>query len=447
MELHEHNKGMIPELPEEMRHQEELHQSQKEYVTRDKFLRSLAFLTTVFLVAVFAYAVGFQTGSDRQKSATDTIKPAPIGEAVITNVTNPYPTVDFSLFWKVWDLVKEKYIDRDDLDANKMVYGAINGMLSATGDPYTTFFDPEENQQFQEKISGNFEGIGAEIGMKDSVLTIIAPLDDSPAAKAGLLAGDKIFKVDTADIGSLTLEQAVRKIRGQKGTKVVLTIFREGEEQTRDIEVTRDVIQVKSVKTDIRDDGIGIIRISQFGETTSAEFDIAVGTVVNRKVKGLIIDLRNDPGGLLDVAVDVSSRLLPTDKIVVIEESFDGKRETRKTEGGDRLSGIPTVILINEGSASASEILAGALKDNRPDSVTLVGEKSFGKGSVQQMFSVPGNTSVKITIAHWLTPSGKQINKQGIAPDVEVKMTAGDYKDKKDPQQDKALEILKGKIQ
>lgn len=418
---------------------------QREHSKRH-FLRALGLLTSLLIVGVVSYMVGFEMGG-KDISADGIGNAAPIGQSVLINTDNPQVQVDFSLFWKVWELVKQKHIDNAMLDANKMLYGAINGMLSATGDPYTTFFSPEENQEFQEKLSGNFEGIGAEIGMKDGTLTVVAPLDDSPASKSGLLAGDRIFKVNGEDIGSLTLEQAVRKIRGPKGTKVNLTIFREGDEETRDVDVIRDVIQVRSVKVEIKDDGIALIRVSQFGETTVQEFDRAVDEAVRARSRGLVIDLRNNPGGLLDGAVSLASRLLPKGQVVVIEEEGGGKKQELRTGGGDRLSHIPTAILINEGSASASEILAGALKDNNSDGVTIIGEKSFGKGSVQQLFPVTGKTSVKITIAHWLTPSGKQINKEGISPDIEVKMTSKDYEEKRDPQLDRALEVVREKSQ
>ncbi len=407
--------------------------------------RSFALLVSWALVAFIAYAVGFARGGSEISGTTNT-ESVPADRAVITNITAPKDvTVDFSLFWRIWTLVKEKHIDGAKLDANKMLYGAINGMLGATGDPYTTFFDPEENKQFKEKIAGNFEGIGAELGMKDEILTIVAPLDDMPAQKAGLRAGDRILKIDGEDAAPLTLEAAVAKIRGPKGTSVTLTIFRDGEPDTREVTINRGTIVVKTVKVEYKDNGIAVIRISQFGDTTTDEFAQAAKDVAGKHVRGIVVDLRSNPGGLLDSAVALAGRFVPKGSTVVIEENASGKRSTLSANGSDVFGAVPLVVLIDGGSASASEILAGALKDDRPDDVTLVGTKSFGKGSVQELMPVTSNTSLKITVAHWLTPSGKQINKIGITPDVEVKMTADDITDKKDPQLNRALEILNGK--
>ena len=407
--------------------------------------RPFALLASWALIAYIAYAVGFVHGGSEGLGMTNT-NDVPADRAVITNVTAPKDvTVDFSLFWRIWTLVKEKHIDGAKLDANKMLYGAINGMLGATGDPYTTFFDPEENKQFKEKIAGNFEGIGAEMGMKDDTLTIVAPLDDMPAQKAGLRAGDRILKIDGEDAAPLTLEQAVAKIRGPKGTEVKLTIFRDGDADTSEVTVKRDTIVVKTVKVEYKDNNIAVIRISQFGDTTTDEFNQVAKEVAAKHVRGIVIDLRSDPGGLLDSAVALAGSFVPKGNTVVMEEDASGKRDTLSANGNDLFGATPIAILIDGGSASASEILAGALKDDRPNDVTLVGTKSFGKGSVQELMPVTNNTSLKITVAHWLTPSGKQINKIGITPDIEVKLTTDDITNKKDPQLDKALEVLAGK--
>lgn len=359
---------------------------------------------------------------------------------------NDDKTVDFALFWKAWDLLKEKYVDKGKLDANEMMYGAIRGMFAATGDPYTTFFDPKANKEFQEEITGSFQGIGAEIGMKGGVLTIVAPLDDSPAQKAGLRAGDKILKIDGTSTLDMDLEKAVSLIRGPKGTEVKLVIFRNGgEEETREVTVTRDVINVKSVKLEFKENGVAYIKVSRFGDDTEDLFDAAVREVAAKKVKGLIVDLRNNPGGYLDASVSMASLMLPKNQVVVMEENSNGDRKKIYSEGGDLVSGAETVVLINEGSASASEILSGALRDNRTN-VTLIGKKSFGKGSVQELIPLNKETSAKITVARWLTPSGKQINNEGIMPDIEVNFTAEDRDNDRDPQLDKALEILTEKL-
>lgn len=399
----------------------------------------LFFFALFFLSGVFwlGYEKGLEDASSNQ--SIQTLSPE---DAVIINKASEDDTIDFSLFWKVWGILKDKYVDKSKLDARELFYGAIDGMLAATKDPYTTFFSPKENQEFNESISGTFEGIGAEMAIRDDVLTIVAPLEGTPAEKAGLLSGDKVVKIDDIVSSSYSLDEAVKNIRGQKGTQVKLTIFREGEEETRDILVTRDVILVKSVRFEMKENDIAYIRVSRFGDDTEKEFKSVVKETLAKKARGVVIDLRNNPGGFLDTAVSLASTALPSGKTVVIEEDSEGKRKEIKSRGGDVLSGLPTVILINQGSASASEILAGALRDNR-DNVTLIGKKSFGKGSVQELISVSSDTAVKITIARWLTPSGKQIHNVGIAPDIEVGLSSDDVTEKRDPQLDRALEELK----
>lgn len=404
------------------------------------FKKAFLFFFVIFFLAGVFWA-GYQKGSENASfnQASQALSPE---DAIIINKASKDDTIDFSLFWKVWGILKDKYVDKSKLDARELFYGAIDGMLAATKDPYTTFFSPKENQEFNESISGTFEGIGAEMAIRDDVLTIIAPLEGTPAEKAGLLSGDKIVKIDDVVSSSYSLDEAVKNIRGQKGTQVKLTIFREGEEETRDILVTRDVILVKSVRFEMKENDIAYIRVSRFGDDTEKEFSNAVKETLAKKAKALVIDLRNNPGGFLDTAVAMASTALPSGKTVVIEEDSEGKRKEIKARGGDVLSGLPTVVLINQGSASASEILAGALRDNR-DNVTLIGKKSFGKGSVQELISVSSDTAVKITVARWLTPSGKQIHNVGIAPDIEVGLSSDDIEQKRDPQLDRALEELK----
>jgi carboxyl-terminal processing protease len=390
------------------------------------FKRAFLFFFGVFFV-VGVFWLGYKQGQEANPGEEQRILTP--DESIIINKKSEGNTIDFSLFWQVWEILKNRYVDKSDLDARELFYGAIDGMLAATGDPYTTFFSPQENQEFNEDISGTFEGIGAEMGIKDDIITVIAPLEGMPAETAGLLAGDS---------SSYSLDEAVKRIRGAKGTSVKLTIFREGEEETRDFTITRGVIFVKSVRFEMKDGGIAYIRVSRFGDDTEGAFEFAVKETLRNKAQGLIIDLRNNPGGFLDTAVEMASAMLPGGKVVVIEEDGEGKRKELKSRGGDTLSAVPTVVLINQGSASASEILAGALHDNR-DNVTLVGKKSFGKGSVQELISVGKDMAVKITIARWLTPSGKQIHDVGITPDVEVDISNDDIKEKRDPQLDKAI--------
>ncbi len=403
----------------------------------------LTFFLVIFLV-IGSFFLGFEKG---QKNPIAIQHDIPINQAIIENKNPSKIKVDFSLFWKVWDLVKKKHIDSNKLNAQKMVYGAINGMLKATGDPYTNFFNPQESRDFSQDIAGSFEGIGAELGVKNKILTVIAPLDNSPAQKAGLMTGDKIIKVNNKIVSDLSIDQAVDLIRGEKGTIVKLTIIRKGEEKTKEIAITRDVIELKSVTVNLKKfqkNRIAYVRITQFSENTDQEFDVAMSKIITAKSKGIILDLRNNPGGLLNKAVAIASRMIPAGKVVVSEEDSNGKIQSLNTLGGDKLSSIPMVVLINEGSASAAEILSGALRDDR--GVILIGKTSFGKGSVQQLINLSGGSSIKITIAKWLTPKGNYIMKKGIKPDIKVNMTLDDYKNKRDPQLKKALEVIENKI-
>lgn len=362
-------------------------------------------------------------------------------EVINENLGKP-KDLDFSLFWDAWRAVEQKHLEKPD--RTKMLYGAISGMVKSLGDPYTVFFDPVETQKFSSDLSGVFEGIGAEIGIKKGALTIIAPLPDSPAERAGIRAGDKILKIDNTLTGDLTIDEAVNLIRGPKGTAVTLTIIRGVEEKSREIKVIRETIVVKSVEWKIEAAGeekIAVIKISRFAEDTASAINLAANEILKSDVKGIILDLRNDPGGYLESAVDVASIFIPTNRIVTIENFQDGKKNNYLTRGGDKLSNLPVVVLINEGSASAAEILAGALRDNRQ--TKLVGEKTFGKGSVQELENLKNDSSIKITVAEWLTPSGKNINKEGLKPDIEVVLTDEDFEAKKDPQLDEALKLLR----
>jgi len=288
--------------------------------------------------------------------------------------------IDFNLYWKVWNTLKDNYVDKGKLDDQTLFYGALKGLVAATGDPYTFFMDPKESKQYMDDLAGTFEGIGAELGLKNEIITIISPLNDMPAARAGLKAGDQIFAINGTSTLNMTVNEAVRQIRGPKGTTVTLTIFRQGEKDTKDYTITRDVIFVKSVKTEMRSDGIYLISVSAFNDDTGGLFQEAVNDIGVKKPKGIILDLRNNPGGYLDTAVDMSSEWVESGP-VVIEKFSETKQNKYLTTGSAKLKDIPTVVLINGGSASASEIVAGALQDTKK--ATIVGEKSFGKGSIQ----------------------------------------------------------------
>jgi carboxyl-terminal processing protease len=328
-----------------------------------------------------------------------------------------------------------------------MVYGAINGMLAATGDPYTVFLDPEQFAELNQELSGSFEGIGAEVGIKDEIVTIITPLEGSPAQKAGLRAGDKIVEIERETTSGMTIDAAVKKMRGPKGTELHLRIFRMSDEnaETQEVVIVRDTIHVDSVRVDFLEGDIAHVKILQFGDETIKEFNRVIGEIMSRKSKGLIVDVRNNPGGILGTVTVVASKFLPANAVVVIEEDAQDRHKNLYTSGAHPFVDVPVVILINEGSASASEILAGALRDNRED-VVLIGKKSFGKGSVQELIPTSATTAAKITVAKWLTPSGEQINEKGIEPDETVEYSDEDYKADRDPQLDRAIQIMKEKI-
>jgi len=351
-------------------------------------------------------------------------------------------TIDFSLFWDSYNKLQQKFIDPSKIDNQKIIYGAIEGMTKSLGDPYTDFFNPQQAKRFEQDLSGSFGGIGAEIGIKKDLLTIIAPLPDTPGEKAGLKAGDIILKINGKDSATITTEEAVNLIRGPQGTSVTLSIIREGWTSAKDIKIVRATIKVPSVKWSLKDNDIAYIQIFQFDENLESDFQTVALQVLQSSAKKIILDLRNNPGGYLEVANDVAGWFLRSGQTVTIEDY--GKGKTNKTylaEGNSDLLNYPTVVLINQGSASASEILAGALRDNR--GIKLIGEKSFGKGSVQEVVDLKGGSFLKITIAKWLTPKGNSISEVGLDPDIKVDETDEDIEQKKDPQLDKALEIIK----
>ncbi|MEK7074515.1 MAG: S41 family peptidase, partial [Patescibacteria group bacterium] len=363
----------------------------------------------------------------------------------IVNQTSPptFSSIDFNLFWEVWSRLEQKYVDNAKLDRQKLVFGAIQGLVRAVGDPHTEFLPPVEAKQFQEDIKGSFGGIGAEIGMRKGLLTIIAPLKGNPAEKAGLKAGDKILKIDATIATDLSLDEAVRLIRGPRGTSVKLLIVRDGFDKPKEYTVTRDVIHVQIVETEKKSDRIFVIKLHQFTENAGLEFRKAVREFHASGSKKLIVDLRNNPGGFLTVSVDIASWFVPAGDVVARERFSDGSEDTYRSNGYGLLEHIPTVVLINEGSASASEILSGALRDLRH--IPLIGAKSYGKGSVQEVEDLPGSSSLKITIAKWLTPNGIEIDGKGLDPDIIVKLPEQPNESDldKDLIMEKAVEALK----
>ena len=351
--------------------------------------------------------------------------------------------IDFSLFWDVYNKLSENFVNSEKLDNQKIVYGAIEGMAKSLGDPYTSFFDPEQSKQFNDDLSGYFSGIGAEVGIKKDQLTIVSPLKGTPAEKAGLMPGDIIVKIDGNDATGMAVEEAVKLIRGKKGTEVVLNIYRDSWLVSKDIKIIRDTIKVPSVEWQLKDNDVAYIQIFQFDQSLSTDFKKVAIEILNSPAKKIVLDLRNNPGGYLELSQEIAGWFLERGQVVTIEDfGKDKEQEIYKTDGNANLINYPMVILINSGSASASEILAGTLRDNR--GIKLIGTKSLGKGSVQQVINLKDGSSIKITIAKWLTPKGNSIAEVGLSPDIKIDITEKDMQEEKDPQLEKALEIING---
>lgn len=412
------------------------------FMTGKNWWRFLSIIGGLFLI-LSAFLIGLTVGQ-----RLDVPNFSSLGAAIDFSYKTPVITgvvgVDGQLFGKVWGIIRERYFKREQIQDKDLFYGAISGLANSLNDPYTTFLDPKTAQKFQQDLTGEFEGIGAEIGIKNERLTIVAPLAESPAEKAGLGAGDLVWTIDKVDTSGITLDKAVSLIRGPAGTTVTLSVSRHGWHTPKDIVVTRDRIQVKSVTwkvlpTKTNQKVLGYIKIAQFNEDTRGLLEAAARDLLAKQIQGLIVDLRNNPGGLLDSAVDVASLWLPQG--VIVKEKFSaGDDRQHERRGLLLLPDTKTVILVNQGSASAAEIVAGALQDY--GRATLVGEKTFGKGSVQEMETFSDGSALKVTVATWYTPKDRQINELGIAPDVVVPMTADDYGKNIDPQLEKAKSIL-----
>jgi carboxyl-terminal processing protease len=366
--------------------------------------------------------------------------------------------VDLAPVWKAWKVIDEQFVPAAVASSTPLatttlarhesqVWGMISGMTDALDDPYSFFLPPAEKKDFEESLSGSFEGVGMEIDVRDQVLTVVSPLKGTPAERAGMRAGDLMLEIDGETTKGLDVTAAVRRIRGPKGSVVTLLVMREGFKEPKEIKITRDVINVPIVTTTRRPDGIFVIEVASFTANSAGLYRNAMREFVLSGSRRLIIDLRGNPGGYLDAAVDMASWFLPAGKVVVTED-YAGHADNivHRSFGYNVFRGNNprVVILVNRGSASASEILAGALRDQGV--AKLVGTRTFGKGSVQELIPITDDTSLKLTVAHWLTPSGAQIPLTGIVPDVEVTLTEEDITAKKDPQMDKAVEMLSGTV-
>lgn len=391
-------------------------------------------ISTSILIAIIFFVFGMYVGTHGKPEVSK-----------VNTLTGKENTVvsqtDFNTFWKAWNTINDKFPGAEKISDQDRIYGAISGLMTSLNDPYSIFFPPEEAKMFADEIAGNFSGVGMEVGMKDKVLTVIAPLKGTPAFKAGIKPGDKILKIDKTVTSGLTVDKAIKLIRGEKGTTVVLYIFSEGDKEPREVKIVRDTINTPTLDTETKGD-VFVIKLYTFSEHSAELFRTAIETFQKTGGDKLVLDLRGNPGGYLDSAADIASWFLPGGKVVVTEDS-GGKREPVifRSKGYNIFSDkLKFVILLNGGSASASEIVAGAMQDQ--GRAKLVGEQSYGKGSVQEVVKLTPDTIMKITIAKWLTPNGTSISLKGLTPDVKVEMTRKDLEAKKDPQMDKALELL-----
>lgn len=376
-----------------------------------------------------------------QKSPTQAKGQVQIAQNPLTSILNSVsPEADMAEFWKVWKILSNEYVDETALDRQSMVYGAIKGMVGSLKDRHTVYMTPEETKGFNQSLDGTLDGIGVELMVEDQNLVIASFLKTSPAEKAGLQIGDIIYKIDGNSAQEMTIGEAVLKIRGEKGTKVILTILRKEREEPLEIGIVRDTLNIDSVSMEDKGEGLFIVSINQFNENTKAEFESKVNELLLKNPKGLILDLRNNGGGYLHTAVDVLSAFLEENAEAVSIQKRKSK-EILKVSGKPQLPALPLVVLINGNSASASEIVAGAIQDYKRG--ILIGTQSYGKGTVQEVDELSDGSSLRLTIAKWFTPKGKNIHKTGLKPDIVVKISEEDFKEDKDPQLNAAREYLK----
>lgn len=395
-----------------------------------KILNILAVVLGVVILVYSGFYFGFKVGQSR---------PYKINVVGISNIDNK-ANVNFDIFWQAWDKIYKNYVKPEQINNQSMVYGAVKGLVRSLNDPYSEFFTPEESKKFKEDVQGVFGGIGAEIGERDGFIVVITPLKNSPAERAGLKPGDKILMVDATSTEGMTVTEAVKIIRGKEGTEVKLTILSEDEKEPREVKIKREIINIPTLEHEIKDN-ILVIKLYSFNPNASNFiYDAAVDGFVKNKASGIILDLRNNPGGYLDVAVDLAGWFLKKGTLVVKEVGKDIDK-SEYAYGNGALANVPMVVLVNKGSASASEILAGALQINR--GIKLIGEETFGKGTVQKVIEFNDGSSLKITIAHWVLPNGKILEGNGLKPDIEVKL---DKNSKEDIQMQEAIKVLKEEI-
>ena len=393
------------------------------------------FLVLIGLPAVIlAFFIGMYVGGENLPLAARQVD-LPEG----AEVTNK----DFAPFWKAWQVLDDKFVAAASTTVEQKIWGSIQGLASSYDDPYTVFFPPQESKMFQEDISGNFEGVGMEIGIKDDMLVVVSPIKNSPADRAGVKAGDKILTIDDKSTAGMSVDEAVKLIRGKQGTVVKMNFLSDGSSRPVEKSITRAVIDIPTIETSVKPGGVFVIRLFSFTAQSPTLFRNALREFVGSGSSRLILDLRGNPGGYLDAAWDMASWFLPAGTPIVIED-FGGNDDPRiyRSKGYDIFNeSLRMIILVDKGSASASEILAGALQEH--GRAELVGTETFGKGSVQELVQITPETSLKVTIARWLTPKGHNLSENGLVPDYEIEPAEDDSKAVKDLQMEKALELLK----
>jgi carboxyl-terminal processing protease len=393
--------------------------------------RKLVIFLVGLPIAVLIFFIGIYVGGGGSHKPTSTI-----------NDSSAVTDEQFESFWKAWHILDQKFVEAGSTTPQQKVYGSIQGLASSYGDPYTVFFPPVESKQFEEDIAGNFEGVGMEIGIKDKQLQVVTPIKDSPAERAGVKSGDFILKIDDKSTVDMSVDAAVKLIRGKGGTSVKILFFTKGGTKPVERTLVRAVINIPTLETSTKPGGIFVIRLYSFTAQSHNLFRNALREFVISGNHKLILDLRGNPGGYLDAAWDMASWFLPTGTTVVTEDfGKNGSPTVYRSKGYNIFNDkLKMYILVDGGSASAAEILAGALKENGV--AKLIGSKTFGKGSVQQLIPITSDTSLKVTIARWLTPSGHNLSHDGLEPDYKIELTDKDIQDKNDVALNKAIELL-----
>jgi len=435
------NFSIMEEIPENKVDSTNIEIRNKSSLTRSSPKRKMPIKWLGFIV-LFALGYWIHGLVDIQQDKKEVATIATASQVMPEDVTSN----EFDIFWETWNLVQEKYPFNDKEPGNKeKVYAATAGMVNAYGDPHTVFLSPPDTEIFEGDVRGEFGGVGMEVGMRDGVITVVAPLKDSPADKAGVMPGDIIYQVDSEDVYNKSVDEVVVLIRGEIKTPVLLGLVREGEDDLVELSIIRDTISIPVLDYELRDDNIFVISFYSFTRNAFSNFSEAMFELRQNaeqgKVKGLVIDLRSNPGGYLNVANDITSMFLPEGTPILREKGIKDEEKIYRSTGLRLMDeNIPIVILVNGGSASASEILTGALSEY--GRATVVGTQTFGKGSVQEFLRLRDGSSLKVTVAKWFTPDGVSIDDEGITPDVEVETTREDRENEKDPQLDKAIEIL-----